>query len=258
LVNEYIFKNKDLGQMTINITSGTSIRGNISVNLQDIVKDGLVLWLDAGNRTSYPGSGTTWTDLSGNGNHGTLTNGPTFDSANGGNITFDGTDDYVNIGVNKSCNRFTGDFAVSVWVNKNSAGVYGNIIGDYYTTLYEPLEWQLYITNNTPTQIGLYNNTGGLIIGISTGYNVENWINLVITRTGSTISAYANTNLLTSVTNTTTFGSATGNLNIGIDGDNATEALAGKIANVLIYKNKGLSASEIYQNYYALKSRFGL
>lgn len=227
--------------------------------LPTIITDGLVLNLDAGNTSSYPGSGTTWTDLSGNGNNGTLINGPTFDSANGGSIVFDGTDDYVNIGINKSCNRFTGDFAVSVWVNKNSVGGAGNIIGDYYTTVYEPLEWQLYIINNTPTEIGLYNNTGGLIIGqISTGYNVGNWINLVITRIGSTISAYANTNLLTSVTNTTTFGSATGNLNIGIDGDNTTEALAGKIANVLIYKNKGLSASEVSQNYNAQKSRFGL
>lgn len=60
-----------------------------------IVKDGLVLYLDAANSKSYPGSGTTWNDLSGNGNHGTLTNGPTFDSGNGGSIVFDGVNDYI-------------------------------------------------------------------------------------------------------------------------------------------------------------------
>ena len=61
-----------------------------------IVTDGLVLLLDAGNTKSYPGTGTTWTDISRNGNNGTLTNGPTFDSANGGSLVFDGVDDYVN------------------------------------------------------------------------------------------------------------------------------------------------------------------
>jgi hypothetical protein len=60
-----------------------------------IVTDGLILCLDAANVKSYPGSGTTWTDLSGNGNNGTLTNGPTFSSDNGGSIFFDGTDDFV-------------------------------------------------------------------------------------------------------------------------------------------------------------------
>jgi hypothetical protein len=60
-----------------------------------IVTNGLVLALDAGNAKSYPGSGTTWTDLSGKGNHSTLTNGPTYDSSNGGGIVFDGSNDYA-------------------------------------------------------------------------------------------------------------------------------------------------------------------
>jgi hypothetical protein len=60
-----------------------------------IVTDGLVLWLDAGNTPSYPGSGTAWTDLSGNKNNGTLTNGATYNSGNGGSIVFDGNNDYV-------------------------------------------------------------------------------------------------------------------------------------------------------------------
>jgi hypothetical protein len=60
-----------------------------------VVTDGLVLALDAANPRSYPGSGTSWFDLSGNGNTGTLTNGPTFDSGNGGSIVFDGVNDYV-------------------------------------------------------------------------------------------------------------------------------------------------------------------
>ena len=59
-----------------------------------IVTDGLVAGWSAADKNSYPGSGTTWTDLTGNGNNSTLTNGPVFNSSNGGNIQFDGTDDY--------------------------------------------------------------------------------------------------------------------------------------------------------------------
>ena len=61
----------------------------------DIVEDNLVLYLDAANTKSYPGTGTTWTDLSGNGVTGTLVNGATFNSGNGGYIVFDGANDYV-------------------------------------------------------------------------------------------------------------------------------------------------------------------
>ena len=60
-----------------------------------IVTDGLVLCLDAANPKSYPGSGTTWTDLSGNGNNGTLVNGVGYNSDNGGSLSFDGVNDYV-------------------------------------------------------------------------------------------------------------------------------------------------------------------
>jgi len=60
-----------------------------------IVTNGLVLCLDAADKKSYPGTGTVWTDRSENGNHGTLTNGPTFNGANGGSIVFDGPSDGV-------------------------------------------------------------------------------------------------------------------------------------------------------------------
>jgi len=61
-----------------------------------IVTDDLVLCLDAANKRSYPGTGTTWTDLAGS-NDGTLINGPTFDTTNGGSIVFDGSDDSMSI-----------------------------------------------------------------------------------------------------------------------------------------------------------------
>jgi hypothetical protein len=221
-----------------------------------IVTNGLVLALDAADRNSYPGSGTTWTDLSGNGNNGTLTNGPTFSN---NSIVFDGTNDYVNIGVDKSCNRFTADFAISAWVNRTNSGVtFGNIIGDYFTnSTANALEWQILMNNNA--NFALYNVTGGFIINtVSSGFSPGNWINVVVTRIGSTITMYANTNSIATATNSTTFGSATGNLNIGIDGNNSSEPFTGRIGEVLIYKNKGLTSSEVLQNYNAQKSRFNL
>ena len=63
-----------------------------------IVTDGLVLCLDASDPQSYSGSGNTWSDRSGNGSNGTLTNGPTFDSDNKGSLVFDGVNDYINFG----------------------------------------------------------------------------------------------------------------------------------------------------------------
>ena len=74
--------------------------------------DGLILYLDAGITLSYPGNGTTWTDVNGLGpkNNGTLINGPTYNSANGGSIVFDGVDDYVEL------NRVVqDDFSLCCW-----------------------------------------------------------------------------------------------------------------------------------------------
>ena len=237
---------------------GTYYASEFNENILDIVTSGLVMNLDAGNTSSYPGSGITWTDLSGNGNNGTLTNGPTYSSANGGSIVFDGTNDYVNIGVGKGVNQFSGDFAVSVWVMADSTGsTFGNIIGDYYTnSIATTNEWQLMISNTS--QISFYRVGTGSIFNIASGYSANTWINVAVTRIGSTISLYTNSNLIATATNSEIFGTATGNFNIGIDGNNTIEPFKGKIATVQIYKNKGLSAAEVSQNFNALASRFGL
>jgi hypothetical protein len=81
----------------------------------DIVADGLVLYLDAGSPNSYrPDFGTTWKDMSGFNNSGSLINGPTYSSANGGGIVFDGTNDYVTGSLSTSnINEYTLD----VWAN---------------------------------------------------------------------------------------------------------------------------------------------
>ena len=94
----------------------------------NIIEDGLVLYLDVANKKSYPGTGTDWFDISGNGNTGALTNGPTFDSANAGSIVFDGVDDYVLI--NPKPERLTGirlgdgtlPWMVNAWIKTTISG----------------------------------------------------------------------------------------------------------------------------------------
>jgi hypothetical protein len=81
-----------------------------------IVTDGLVLALDAANTKSYPGSGTTWSDLSGNSNNGELVNGITYDDTNLGSLVFDGVDDYVQITKVPSIDFTpTSSFTMMVW-----------------------------------------------------------------------------------------------------------------------------------------------
>lgn len=125
-----------------------------------IVTDGLILYLDAGNTKSYSGSGTTWTDISRGGNNGTLTNGPTYNSGNGGFISLDGTNDSVTIP--KSLNGFTYNihydinWTIECWMYmstpSSSPQTYKSIYGNYNGCSY-----------------GLAGNAGGFII-----YNANN------------------------------------------------------------------------------------
>ena len=102
----------------------------------DLVQNGLVLALDASDRNSYPGSGTTWRDMSGNSNNGTLTNGPTFNSANGGSIVFDGSDDYAQITTSGIINNI---ISVDTMIYIDSVKTYAAILGSNITEKYEML-----------------------------------------------------------------------------------------------------------------------
>ena len=94
-----------------------------------IVTDNLVFCLDAANTKSYGGSGTTWTDLSGKGNNGTLTsmNGSNYNSANGGYLDFDGSIDQINCGSSDDFAFGTGDFTIEFWCNPDTVGTEGII-----------------------------------------------------------------------------------------------------------------------------------
>jgi hypothetical protein len=201
-------------------------------------------------------------DLSGFNDNGLLGNGttsnmPLFDSYNKGAFKFFASNKYIKLGNNTTINQFTGDFTVSLWamaMAENSN--YGNLIGDYYTAGVQTTnEWQI-MMNNSSTALNVYRHgTGYIINNTASGFSANTWINVVLTRIGSTVTLYANNTVIGTASNSSVFGSATGSVNIGIDGNNVAEPFSGLISNVLIYQ-KGLSAIEVAQNYEAQKSKF--
>ena len=223
----------------------------------NIVTNGLVLALDAGNPKSYVSGSTIWYDKSGNGNNGTLTNGPTFSSADGGSIVFDGTNDYV-LDSTIKYNSYSNNFTAITWVkvNTNSGGIigwgHGGVV-PYYT-------WALALANSRfATQI--YNGTNHFIN--SDIVETNKWHNaaFVVYQSGL-MELYIN-NIRYSTTGTSDLIRSRNDQYdrtvIGVNPNpNATSAfLNGNIASTQIY-NRALSSSEIEQNYNAQKSRFNL
>mgnify|MGYP000212112688 CR=1 FL=1 len=102
---------------------------------------GLVLHLDAGNTSSYPGTGTTWTDLSGNGYNGTFTNGPIFSAANGGCIVFDGVNDYVAGG---NLGSFYSQGTISYWMYSTAVENYRNPFSTNYNGVNVGIRFEQY------------------------------------------------------------------------------------------------------------------
>jgi len=222
-----------------------------------IVTSGLVLFLDASNIDSYPGTGTTWKDLSGNNNNGTLTNGPTFSSANGGSIVFDGTNDNVKLG-NASTFLPTSAITMNCWAKTNVTGVYKKLFvtvtaggGPANTT---GIYWSL---GSSPYlyYVGVITNNGTVGVLSTATISTSLYTNFCFTYDGSTIKLYLNASLLGSAAHTGTIN----NSGIGrISGyDNNNESWNGNISTFSIY-NRALTATEVLQNYNSTKSRFGL
>jgi hypothetical protein len=220
-----------------------------------IVTNGLVLWLDAGISPSYPGSGTTWTDLSGIRNNGTLTNGPTFSSSNGGSIVFDGSNDYIDLGSNFTYQSFT----INLWVNAGSTQVqYADIFDNNHTA---SRNFVLQQNNNNTNQyaFGVSDASGGISSSGSINLTANTWTNISITFTPSDrVIAYVNGTFHSQ-------GALANNRNIFYQAQvlRLAEWAAGgrswngRIANFITY-NRVLSSSEILQNFNAQKALFGL
>ena len=204
-----------------------------------IVTDGLVFCVDAASRRSYPGAGTTWTDLTANKNNGTLINSPSFNSANGGSIVFDGTDDKVLFSEINLQTTFTACIFVKFDPGSSyDAVVIGHSGGQYI----------LFVYNSTLiyTKDGPYDSTS------SASLSSDTWHSLTITRNGTSVNWFQDG---VNIGNGTIGSSDMGFTALGSYSDNSNYVLNGNIASMQLY-NRVLTDEEIKQNYLATKGRF--
>jgi hypothetical protein len=234
-----------------------------TLGLDEIVTDGLVLHLDAGNPFSYPvtGVGTKWTDLSGNNNHGTLNGGVSYTENNRGSLVFDGSNDYVDCGNLNTLSNMTVQMFVKPLSNP---GLYEGFIGavggtgnDYDSGFNIDMGLSSTSTfNYCNFEGGIYRIGGGSNF-MTSSIPFGTWVNICFTISPTYIQCYINgitqlgSNRLNNVTSTI----GMNNLVIGRRPLPST-FLSGDISNTQIY-NRALTASEVQQNYNALKGRYG-
>ena len=221
--------------------------------IKPIVTSGLVLCLDAGNRKSYPGTGTAWTDLSGNGNNGTLNNGVGYNSANGGSLVFDGSNDFVE--VTGSITTSTCTFVAWIYMN-GGQGYYDGIIFSRSTNT---VGMHFSGSNNIANRVAYTWNTQATV-DWNSGLSIPNitWCMIAVSISPNSATAYLcqSSGITTSTNNTTHTASTLDAIMIGRD-TFSTRYMTGNIGIAQIY-NRALTAAEVAQNYNALKGRYGL
>jgi hypothetical protein len=225
-----------------------------------IVTDGLVLCLDAADQNSYSGSGNTWTDLSGNGNNGTLINGPTFTSENYGSIIFDGSNDYGTVEADSSFHLGNG-YTLSAWVKaNNNPSTYAGICGTFDTI---PSAYYGSNFSIQPSSHKFYFLVGGsstYYIPPSAAYTIGKWYYLTGTIFGAECKFYIN-GILNTTYNQPSASSAPGSttkFKIGRFYQNVNAYYFNGNISLCGFYNRVLSSQEITQNYQATKGRFGL
>lgn len=220
-----------------------------------IVQQGLVLNLDAGNPYSYAGSGSAWYDASGTGNNGTLTNGPTYNSTNGGVVVLDGVDDYVTC-ANSTSLQITSALTLEIWFyNTASVDGLGMIVKGPLSSDYD---YMLYLSGNSTTAYFYKKDSlgnphyGGVALSL-----LNRWLHIVVTHTsGGLYTMYVNGLAVDSATFTnSSIRSSSNPLYIGAGWN--PDYFYGNVGETRIY-NVALSAAQVLQNYNATKGRYGL
>lgn len=221
-----------------------------------IVRNGLVLHLDAANPKSYSGNGTTWSDLSGVGNSGTLVNGVAYSNVNNGSMIFDGTNDYVDCGNTTSLSAIGGttNITVSVWAYYTAYGGGGQPYS-VMTVKGNPWTWLLENPSNT-FRFRITAGVADVNVADTSSHSLNTWYNVVGTYDGSNMRIYVNGFLKNTKIQTGTLAANTETAKIGtFQGTNYN--LTGRISSISIY-NKALTAAEVNQNFEALRGRYSI
>jgi len=216
-------------------------------NNAPIVTDGLVFYVDAGNDNSYPGSGTTWSDLIGS-DDATLTNGPTYSSSNGGYIDYDGTNDYVVSSGNLPALNSLSALSVCGFFKIDDSSVARQIYswGDNSGIRFR--------VNSGGSQVRLLERGGTNSPNFNVTISNDTWYFFSTIADSSGLTVFIDTTKLTggsafSPTDTSN------TVYIGSRSTSTNEIMNGSIACLSIY-NKALTDAEVTQNYNALKNRF--
>jgi hypothetical protein len=210
----------------------------------DIIQNGLVLSLDAADRNSYPSSGTIWTDLSGNGYNGTLTNGPTFSN---NSIVFDNVDDYITL---PNSIGYTNKVSAFAWIKTNGIPTGG------YHIIFGPTSLEISIPTSGQLRTGIDTNVR-YVSDHGSGLTDGNWHYIGFTFEDTTKNSYIDAISVGTQTIAGTLVFNFANRTIGRFGTSTTYYMNGSISIAQLY-SRALSASEILQNYNAQKSRFNL
>jgi len=226
-----------------------------------IVTDNLVLCLDAGNTKSYPGSGTTWNDLSGQNNDMTLTSAPSHTSGSGGYFQFDGVNDTASVSLS-DFNSGHNPISIEMWVNIDDTDTdYRHIFGTRETAGSDCGFYTLLLNgaNSTKMEARLTTASGNTDIVYNLGSNWNSWRQIVFTYDTSDdrTRLYINGSLVStsSTTNTGSFGTANPFTVARTSNNDFQTQMKG--SKFLIY-TKALSLSEVQTNYNFYKDEFGL
>lgn len=241
-----------------------NVNGNILTNLQiknyneaNIVRSNLSNFFDAYNVTSYPGSGTTWTNIGSNSYNLTLTNGPTFTPSQRSSILFDGTNDYASASTSLA-SLGTGNFTVECWWKSNgSPSSYTSILSQGFTGSPSNGAWAFKVAHTT----SVFNFTyvsGGIVDNVSsTNVSDDTWKHLVATRSGTSIILYVNGASVYSFSLPSNYSFGTGETTYIAYNPRDNVYLKGYLGSFTIY-GSALSAAEVIQNFNANRRRFGV
>lgn len=224
-------------------------RGSFTTNTiqGQYIRDSLLFDLNATVSASYAGSGTTWNDLSGNGYNGTLVNGPTYSSANGGSIVMDGSNDYITI----SGLDLRRNFSLEIWTKFDNANRDNGFFGQGIAAANQSINiWQA----STSIEYRMYFND----YAVSSAATVDTWYQYVFTYNHSspfTKQIYRN-GVLLGTSGTQGQYAGTGTLSIGSIGTTSFP-LDGNISIVRGY-SKILSAVEVARNFNGFRHLYGV
>jgi hypothetical protein len=228
-----------------------AVTNNFFINNSDnpiprIDADGLTLYLDANQPTSYPQTSTSVYDLSGRNNNGTLFNNTGWNS--NGWFTFDGTDDYINCGNNSSL-AIVGDITIYALVYFNSFSGYNGIAGKTSANSV-PAPFDYYTNPSNPTFLSFLRGNGSSFTTVNSNQTISlnRWHQIAVTMNGTNVTHYLNGTSNGTGILSTTIGDNGDPLLIGNRGDFFTD-MNGNISSVQIY-SKALNTSEVKQNYF--------